>query len=381
MTAFVHRCPCFALLLLIIGSAGSQTSLFERQQTRLCAPAASFQYWTIEEDAVHQIALPVLITVPVNEKLQMNLSTSPAFSGYSAHSTVSLSGLSDARLSGSYLFNQDKFLATFGVSLPSGKHALTSEEFLVANLLALHAFDFDVPILGQGLDATVGLVTAHRLADMVVGVGAGYLLRGAFEPIKNATAQYNPGDEINFSLAVDKPVGRKNKFMVDANYTIYGSDTVSGQDVFQAGNRVTVQAMLLLAKERLSWLFSVRDRIRGKNKTGSGALIPERQNSNGNELEVRQNSNSNELEVSATVFLPLNSYAKLHGQVEGRLYSNNAYDIGGAQVLGVGGGYNRQLSAHLFFTSDLRFYFGSLDYGDNLSVKGLRGLMGLKITL
>ena len=116
--------------------------------------------------------------------------------------------------------------------------------------------------------------------------------------------------------------------------------------------------------------LALRDRIRAKNKVGSGDLIPERQNSNGNELEI-----------SATGFLPLNSYSTLHGLVEGRLYSNNAYEVGGATVAGVGGGYNRTLSSHYLFHSDLRFYFGSMDFGTDYSIKGLRATVGLKVVL
>ncbi len=369
MSAIIRYSIRVLLLLSGIGILYAQPTLFERQQARLLAPSATIQYWSIEDDAVHQIAVPISFIAPINEKLQLNLATSPAFSSYSSEGSISLNGLSDTRLSGSWLFGEDKFMATFGVNLPSGKHALKSEEFLVANILALHALNFDVPILGQGLDVTAGVVTAQRLGDFVLGFGVGYLMRGPFEPIENATSKYNPGDEVNVSIGVDRPMGR-NKLMLDANYTVYGTDTISGADVFKAGNRVTVQGMFYLPKEKLSWLFSARDRIRAKNKIGSGELIPERQNSNGNELEL-----------SAMAMMPLNSFTSVHGVVEGRIYSNNAYDIGGATVIGFGGGYARKLSQVLSLNSDLRFYFGSLKYGDTISINGLRGQVGFRFVL
>jgi len=370
MSAILRTDKVFLLLLLVIGASEAQTTFFERQQSRWLAPSVSLQYWNIEEESIHQVAIPLTFVVPLSDKWQANLSTSPAFSRFGSDPGISLDGLSDVRMSGSWLFGEDRFLATFGVNLPSGKHALKAEEFQVANILALHAFDFDVPILGQGLDATAGVVAAQRMGEWVLGVGVGYLMRGPFEPIENATAKYNPGDEVNVSVGIDKPLGRKNKLMMDANYTVYGTDTVSGSDVFQAGNRMMLQAMLYMPRTGLSWLFSARDRVRAKNKSGSGTLIPERQNSNGNELEL-----------AARALLPLTSMATLHGTLEGRIYSNNAYDIGGAIIAGVGGGYDRKLSAHLVFNSDLRFYFGSLDYGEDVSVKGVRGTMGFKIVL
>jgi hypothetical protein len=359
-----------ALSLASYGAGTAQNSFFQMEKNRLVAPGASIQYWKVEDDAVQQLAIPLTLIVPVNEQLQLNLITSPAFSGYQSNGTINLNGLSDTRFSGSYLFGDDRFMATFGVSLPTGKHALKTDELLVANILALHALNFDVPILGQGLDATAGIVTAQRLGDRVLGLGVGYLMRGAFEPVENATVKYNAGDEVNVTAALDQPLGRKNKLMIDANYTVYGSDTVEGTEVFKAGNRITLQGMLHLPSDGLSWLITVRDRIRAKNKVGSGELIPERQNSNGNELEV-----------SAMGFLPLNSYSTLHGRVEGRLYSNNAYDVGGATVAGIGGGYSRTLSPRFLLQSDLVFYFGALDFGTDYSITGLRGNVGLKVVL
>lgn len=360
------------LALLSVMSSGclAQNAIFQMEKNRMLAPTAGFQYWMVEDDAVHQFSIPVTFIVPVNEHLQLNLATSPAFSGYTSTSTVGLNGLSDTRCSGSYLFGEDTFMATFGVSLPTGRHALTSDELLVANILALHALNFDVPILGQGLDATAGLIAAQRLGDRVLGLGVGFLLRNAFEPIENATVKYNPGDEITVTCALDQPLGRKNKLMVDAGYTVYSSDRVEGTEVFRAGNRITLQGMLHMPGERISWLFALRDRIRAKNKVGSGDLIPERQNSNGNELEL-----------SAKGFLPLNSYSTVHGLLEGRLYSNNAYEVGGATVVGVGGGYSRSLSSHYLFHSDLCFYMGTMDFGTDYSIKGLRGSIGFKVVL
>jgi hypothetical protein len=358
------------ILLVINGASLAQNTIFQMEKNRLAIPSAGIQYWQVEDDAVHQIAIPLTFIVPVNEQLQLNLATSPAFSGYKSNGTVKLNGLSDTRLSGSYLFGEDRFMATFGVSLPTGKHALKTDELLVANILALHALNFDVPIFGQGLDVTAGMVTAQRWGDRVLGLGVGYLLRGAFEPIENATVKYNPGDEVNVTFDVDQPLGRKNKLMMDVNYTVYSSDTVEGTEVFKAGNRITLQGMLHVPNEGISWLFSVRDRIRAKNKVGSGDLIPERQNSNGNELEL-----------SAMGYLALNSNSTIRGLIEGRIYSNNAYDVGGATVVGFGGGYNRSLSARFQFLSDLRFYVGSMDLGTNYSIKGLRATVGLKVVL
>ncbi len=360
------------LLTSVASVAGAQSGVLERQSRGLASPALSFQWWKIEDTKIHQLAIPITFLYPVNEKLQLNLATSPAFSTLDSRGTTSLNGFSDARFSGTYLFKDDRFMATFGVNLPSGKHALKSEEFVVASVLALHAFDFMTPILGQGLDVSAGIASAHKTSTVVLGFGAGFLMRGAFSPIENASTKYNPGDEITFSVGVDYPMRQKKKLMFDVNYTLYTADNVEGDDVFQAGNRFSLQAMAFLPGERSTLLFTVRERIRAKNKLASGEdLIPERQNSNGNELQVL-----------ATLMLPQRQGWALRGTVEGRFYSNNAYEVGGATIGGGGIGAAYALSPQMTADVDARFYVGSMDTGfDQINVTGLRVLGGLKVRL
>lgn len=360
------------IILLLAGSMlRAQTSLPDLQQSKVGSAGANYQFWHADRDQVQQLSLPVTFVFPVNERLRLDVATSPAFSGIETGGTANLGGPSDTRISGSYLLGDEKFLLTFGVNVPSGKSSLKPEEFSVANILALHALDFQTPILGQGVDMSGGLVMAQRLSDFVFGIGAGYLMRGGFKPVFNSDYEYNPGDELSFSLGVDRPLTRRSKLMFDGSYTLYSEDVANGTAVFKSGNRITFQALYYTSGEFMTYVFSVRNRMQSKNEMGSGTLIPE-----------RENSNSNELELNGIASFALSSKASLRGALEGKLYSDNAYKRSGATVGGIGGGLSKSLGSSLVFDADFRFYLGKLNVGTReVNLLGGKVFGGFKIYL
>ena len=359
------------IIFLIDHSACPQQGISELALDKVGATGLSFQLWKADNDKVHQFAIPITFIYPVSEKLRLTMVTSPAASTYESYTTVKLNGFSDSRFSGTYLFGEDKFMATFGINIPSGKNTLNIDEFSVANVLALRALDFQVPILGQGLDISAGIVAAKRLGGFVVALGTGYLMRGPFEPIENAVAAYNPGDEITISLGIDRAVSRKNKLMFSANYTIYGEDTIEKTAVFKSGNKISLQGVAYFPGETMSFLFSAVNRIRRKNKVGSGDLIPERQNSNGNELEI-----------SATGYLKMNLQTTMRGVFEGKFYSNNAYNVAGASIGGFGAGLSTILTPSLSFDADLIIYAGTMNTGlEDINLTGLKIFLGVTVIL
>jgi hypothetical protein len=362
----------FALMGSLTQLLHAQPSMLQRAREGTASTSAVFHFWKVEEDQARQIAIPVTFLYPVNDQLQLSMAMGPAFSTVESQSSSALNGFSDTRFGGSYLFKNEKLLATFGLNLPSGKNALTSEELSVANVLALHAFDFQVPILGQGLDVSAGLVSAFPFSGMVAGLGAGILMRGAFEPYENGGDKYNPGEEITLSAAVDYPLRQQRKLMFDAGYTIYTADKVGSDKMYQSGNRITLQGMAWFPGSKTGLLFMIRDRIRAKNKVISDdELIPERQNSNGNELELL-----------AMVTIPRGAYTTLRGVVEGKFYSNNAYDIGGATIGGIGAGLSKTFTPHLSLELDARFYAGSLETGiEAVNLTGIKATGGFKFRL
>ncbi|MBN2411256.1 hypothetical protein JXQ31_06145 [candidate division KSB1 bacterium] len=330
-----------------------------------------YQYWKANDDQVQQFSIPMTFVLPVNDNLILNMTTSPAFSNLAAKEIYSLNGFSDTRISGSYLFNNEKVLVTFGTNIPSGKSALTQEEFSVASVLASHALNFRTPILGQGVDVSTGVAVVHEYADFVFGAGLGFLYRGQYEPFADFEYKYNPGNEFSFSGGVDYFIGRQNKLMFDISYTIFGNDFANDTRVFKAGNRLSIQAVACFEKEFTSFIFSLRDRIQGKNYIGSGELVPERQNSNGNELEL-----------TGMALLSLNRTTTVRGLLDGRIYSDNAYGVGSATIGGIGAGLSRNLLSRLNVDAECRFYFGSIHAGaENADLTGFQFTAGFRFYL
>ncbi len=346
----------------------SQVGIQSFQQYRTLSAKVGYQYWNAGDDQVEQMSIPVTFAYSVNDQLKLDVITSPAFSTLITQTETKLGGMSDTRIRGSYLFNNEVMLLTFGVNLPLGKSSLDQEEYTVANILATHALNFQSPLLGQGLDVSTGFVMVQNWNDLVLGFGAGFLYRGSYEPFSDYDFNYNPGDEFSISGGVDYFVSRDDKLMIDVSYTIYGKDQANDIQVFKSGNRLTLQALWVMEREFLSWVFLARNRIQGKNQAGSGELIPERQNSNGNEFEL-----------SATGLYKLNPATRVTGVIESRIYSNNAYDIGGATIFGLGGGGDRRLTDRFYIDVDLRYYFGSINAAtESVGLSGFQALGGFK---
>lgn len=283
--------------------------------------SGGYQYWQAVDDKVSQFSIPVTFALPLGDQLYVKVSTSPAFSQAQVGSSNSLSGLSDTRISGSYTFPNERFLLTFGANLPSGKNNLNTEELSVANLLSLHALNFSVPILGQGFDAGGGIVMAQPVGLAVVGIGAGYLYRGAYNPFESVDMTYNPGDEWSASVGLDVPLSRRISWYLDLVYTTYSEDRSDGLSVFRAGNRFSAKSMLYFPGEIWSYALLTTNRFQSKNSLGSGNLVPE-----------RLNTNNAEHEITSFLFLKWNRGTTYHFMLQGRFYEDNAAGFGATNL-------------------------------------------------
>lgn len=360
---------CFVrILLAVLMTAAACTAQVQRLQSdRIGGAGLSFEFWKAEEDKISEFAIPVKVVYPYNEKLNLYAMTAPAFSSLKTGVDYSLGGLSDLKWGGHYLFGDDRYLLTFGVNLPTGKSALSVDEYAVASALTIPAFDFRVPSLGQGLDLQVGISTAREMGDFIVGGSVGYLMKGGFKPFDGFDESYNPGDEITLTAGVNR-----GNLLADLMYTVYFNDKWGGEEVFRSGNKLVLQLMSTFQVSRFDVVVFVREAIKSKNKTGAGDIY---------ETE-RKNSNANQFDIQGHVFLPGANKYRLKGIVDFKLYSNNDYGTGGATLFGLGAGGEMMLMPGLTFKGEARLYFGSIKSSeDRASAFGLKLFGGVEYTL
>jgi hypothetical protein len=335
----------------------------------------SFETWKAKDDKAAQLAFPITFIYPCSPKMSFYAVTSPSTTSLDAGENYSLGGFSDLRWGGHYLTLDDRLLLTFGMSLPTGKNALDAEEYPVAGVLAMPAFNFRVPSLGQGMDIQIGASTAKEIEDWVIGFGATFLSKGGFKPFKGVEEEYDPGSELTFTAGTDKKaflLGREMQIKGDLVYTTYFEDTWGGEKVFKSGSRIMIQALSSFKWGSVDAGVFIRERMKGKNRRGSGDLYD----------TERKNSNANQFEIQGWGWVPIQKNLRLKGLCEIKLYSDSDYGTGGATLLGLGGGGQVRISPRMLFSGDMRFYSGKIKSGtEKVSTTGLKLFGGIETTL
>lgn len=159
-----------------------------------------------------------------------------------------LSGLTDVttRLMMSLL--GDRARVILAGNIPTGHSSLDRVEDVVATALATQLFAFPIATFGSGAGLTSALAVAQPMGSWVVGASGAYRVGGAYEPlipVEGVPAlEYRPGEEMRVRLALDRPVRDRWSFRLAGTWSTFGWDQQSGQNFFQPGDRLLVDAML-----------------------------------------------------------------------------------------------------------------------------------------
>lgn len=196
----------------------------------------------------------------------MSLRTSPAT--VRGRGLEPVGGLSDAQFALSHFAEiaGGSVVVSLGMNLPSGKRALTQEEFETTVLLSRNFYDFRTPAFGQGFNVSPGLTWAVPLSEnLVIGVGAAYQYKGAFEPMEDMEADYQPGAEVLLTGGLDVRLMAATALSGDVTLTRYGADEIDGESVFESGNQVvtTIQFLKYWGFDELRVIGRYRSRARG----------------------------------------------------------------------------------------------------------------------
>jgi len=122
------------------------------------------QKWDIQKvkDSVSEGTFPIEINYSIRDNINLQINHFPALSKFGKSE---IAGLSDTWVRATYSFANDKALVSFGVGIPTGKTELDSSEIIIARLLSEQSFKFQLPVYGQGLTVSGGIMYALPVTD------------------------------------------------------------------------------------------------------------------------------------------------------------------------------------------------------------------------
>jgi len=353
----------FTVILIFSGTAESQVDPFQFIRSQTLRTSIHYKSWSFSEesgvDRFTQFAFPISYSLPVGERLALDLITSPFMSRMApvAGEDYKYDNLSDSYLRASYILGDNLALVTLGAGLPSGNTDLSDEELVLAGVSASRALENPVTSFGTGLNLNLGLAVARELGGWVLGLGAGYAVRGKYDAtFVGQSYEIDPGDEFNITLGADRAFewgGRRSKFIADFIYSNYGEDELEGLPFFEAGDKFLLRGQLIVPLAFFDPLiFTVSNRWRLDNRSNNSALVD-----NGDELDLR-----------ATMYHPLRDKIRLKYLLEMKKYSNTVNDTEGADIFGFGVGVVYSFSRTLSFDPTLIYSTGSIHLGPESDV-------------
>ena len=232
-----------ALVVLAAASAAAQPS----PRAVVEVGAVSQRYSTGDEQAVSEVVVPISAAVDVRPGVTLGLRA--VYATVSGDGLESLSGLGDTQLSVGYQRPLGAGLLdlTLATSLPTGRTALTDEQFATSAALAVDDYAFALPTLGQGAVLSPGIALAVPVGDgLALGIGAAYSVRSAYTLFADDTSAYAPADEAILTAGLDASLGGGSAFRLEGSYVLYGDDGYRGQ-TFSPGDKAAATMRIDLA--------------------------------------------------------------------------------------------------------------------------------------
>ena len=229
-------------LLAPIGRGDAQ-SVFD-SELRL---APQFHQYRLKDPAgetISQVAIPVFVSVPLSQRLTLDVGTSYARSRVTAGGATSeISGLTDTQVRGNLTLGSDFVVLTAGLNLPTGRSSVTLDQFAAAGLIGNDFLAFPISNMGTGFAVTGGVAVARPVGDWNLGVGGTVRRSTSYEPfdIPGQTLRFQPGNEYRARVGVDRTVGA-GRVALGLTYSAFGKDDVGGS-VYNTGDRVIAQGV------------------------------------------------------------------------------------------------------------------------------------------
>jgi hypothetical protein len=291
-----------AVLLGLLPSTGeAQVRLVDR---RTVSVSPAYVRWSFETEveadslavtAVDQLSIPFALSFSLARNWRLDASaaytrgTVTATGASGAAASLSIDGLTDAKLRLVGRMARERLWLTLGVNLPTGHTALSNEEAAAIRVVGAPALRMTTPVLGSGTGFTAGMVYTLTAGRWAVGLGASFELRGTYTPLDatlaggtNTVVDLDPAKAVHLSIGIDGIVGQGRMSLLVAG-DAFGTDLVtirSGDGATQAeseyrfGPTLGVSWQYRLATARFRELrFSTAVRHRSAFEEGDGGKV------------------------------------------------------------------------------------------------------------
>ena len=314
------------------------------------------QEWKLKDEGnVVEQSAPLSLSVPLSDRVLVSVANAPAISTLDS---MKLQGITDTRVGFSYVVPGDKVWINGGASLPTGVTKLTENELSVATVLSESAFDYRVPVFGQGTNANLGFAYAYAAQRrMILGFGASYVYKGEYQPasISGYSEKYDPGDEVSVNAGLDYTTFSKaERFSFDVTVTNYLPDKLDGQNFIQSGLRFMTFAVYSLKWGPITHLLQFRTRLRTQSQLFNSGV-------------AESYKSSQHYEVQYTASWLATKWCDLSGILEGKYHTGDQipfgvgiYETGKAQLASVGGEAGFTLASWFGVAFDAKYGIGSV---------------------
>ena len=312
-----------------------------------------------EIEVANLLMIPIAHRFTANEKFSIDLYAAWAEGRVERENQVFvLNGPVDSRIRLSYQASPWAIL-TLGAALPTGNATHTSNEAVVASVLSSDLLGFNEATWGTGFAITTGVATVHRIGSWGVGLGASYRSADDFKPSADTAFSYSPGNESRVRVAVDRNVGETGKFTGGVTFQTFQSDRLDGRNLFQAGDRVRVDASYAFRAGSSTWNAFVANIWRSDGDLSlqliddTGAVLGD---------SIITAGSQNMLIVGIGGAVPVGSTVYIHPNVDVRFQSRNddGFYAGTGWILRGGLDFPLRLFGAFDFFPRVRGLFGRL---------------------
>ncbi|MFH2035582.1 MAG: hypothetical protein ABIJ45_04200 [Candidatus Zixiibacteriota bacterium] len=363
MEATKLKIPMIIMFIAIVmtGSAFGQIIYGQKSSGDL---SLIYSYWKIDssgsEKTLSQFSIPVGGFIPIEDNFEARFYIGNAFNSLDmGNDDYTLSGLGDLRVQFNRSFENDRYLLSVGLNLPTGKKKLSSaDEKDIVSLLSSSYLTFPVRRLGQGfgINAMAGAATFWN--DIRAGFSAMYQYNGSYDPYDDI-ADYKPGDFFTLAASADMR-NREWFYLLSLAYTIYSNDKVDGDKIFKQSNNFDARLNATYSQKEIDYSGVVRMLLRGENSYYDALS---------NRLDERLFGNEFSVFLSAN-YHPTGKW-HLDPILEYTSIADNDRGDGSSSLFGFGGDYVTELSDKIDLRLGAKYYIGSAAGGD-LDITGLQ---------